>query len=42
MDALHRLISFGMPWHNVLPHLAILIVASILVGWAASKHFRFV
>ena len=42
MDALHRLISFGMPWHNVLPHLAILIVASILVGWAASKRFRFV
>ena len=42
MDALHRLISFGMPWHNVLPHLGILIVASILVGWAASKRFRFV
>jgi len=42
MDALHKLISFGMPWHNVLPHLAILIVATILVGWAASKRFRFV
>ena len=42
MDALHRLISFGMPWQNVLPHLAILLVASILVGWVASKRFRFV
>ncbi len=42
MDALHRLISFGMPWQNVLPHLAILIVATILVGWAASRRFRFV
>ena len=42
MDALHKLISFGMPWHNVLPHLAILIVATILVGWAASRRFRFV
>jgi len=42
MDALHRLISFGMPWQNVLPHLAILIVASVVVGWAASKRFRFV
>jgi len=42
MDALHRLISFGMPWQNALPHLAILIVASILVGWAASRRFRFV
>ena len=42
MDALHKLISFGMPWHDVVPHLAILIVATILVGWAASKRFRFV
>jgi ABC-type multidrug transport system permease subunit len=42
MDALHKLISFGMPWQNVLPHLAILIVATILVGWAASRRFRFV
>jgi hypothetical protein len=42
MDALHRLISFGMPWHKMLPHLATFIVASILAGWAASRRFRFV
>lgn len=42
MDALHRLIAFGMGWQSVLPHLLTLLVASILVGWAASKRFRFV
>jgi ABC-2 type transport system permease protein len=42
MDALHKLISFNMPWQSALPHMAVLIVASILVGWAASKRFRFI
>ncbi len=42
MDALHRLISFNMPWDDVLPHLAILITAAVFVGWYASKRFRFV
>jgi ABC-2 type transport system permease protein len=42
MDALHKLISFDMPWQSALPHMAILVVASIFVGWAASKRFRFV
>jgi len=42
MDALHRLISFNMPWQDVLPHLAILIGATFIVGWIASKRFRFV
>ncbi len=42
MDALHKLISFNMPWHSVLPHIATLIVATIFVGWVASKRFRFV
>jgi len=42
MDALHRLISFGMSWQSALPHLATLIVASLLVGAAASRRFRFV
>ncbi|MCP4048416.1 MAG: ABC transporter permease [Gammaproteobacteria bacterium] len=41
MDALHKLISFGMPWQSTLPHMAILITTSILVGWAASRRFRF-
>ena len=42
MDALHKLISFNMPWQSVLPHMAILIGAAILVGWVASRRFRFV
>lgn len=42
MDALHRLISFNMPWQDALPHLAILIAATVIVGWFASKRFRFV
>jgi len=42
MDALHKLISFNMPWHSVIPHLAVLIAATILVGWFASRRFRFV
>lgn len=42
MDALHKLISFGMGWQSVLPHMAILVVATLVVGWAASRRFRFV
>lgn len=42
MDALHKLISFEMGWQSVLPHLATLIIAAFLVGWFASKRFRFV
>ena len=42
MDALHKLISFDMGWQSVLPHMAILIVASIIVGWVAARRFRFV
>jgi len=42
MDALHKLISFDMGWQSVLPHMATLIAATILIGWAASKRFRFV
>jgi ABC-2 type transport system permease protein len=42
MDALHKLISFGMPWQSVLPHIGVLMVAGILLGWYASRRFRFV
>ncbi len=42
MDALHKLISFNMSWQSVLPHMATLVVATIFVGWMASKRFRFV
>jgi ABC-2 type transport system permease protein len=42
MDALHKLISFDMGWQSALPHLATLIIATFMVGWFASKRFRFV
>ncbi len=42
MNALHRLISFDMPWHSVLPHMALLVAATFFVAWAASRRFRFV
>ncbi|MDH3645739.1 MAG: ABC transporter permease [Gammaproteobacteria bacterium] len=42
MDALHKLISFDLAWQHSLPNLATLLVATILIGWAASRRFRFV
>jgi ABC-type Na+ efflux pump permease subunit len=42
MVALHKLISFDMAWQSALPQLAILIAATFLIAWLASKHFRFV
>ena len=42
MDALHKLISFDMGWQSALPHMATLITATIVVGWVASRRFRFV
>ena len=42
MDALHKLISFGMDWQSVLPNVAILIAATFVAGWAAARRFRFV
>lgn len=42
MDALHKLISFDAAWQTALPNLAILLTASLLVGWLAARKFRFV
>ena len=42
MDAMHKLISFDMAWQSALPHLATLVIATLAVGWLASKRFRFV
>jgi len=42
MDALHKLISFDMTWQSALPHLATLVFTTLLVGWVASRRFRFV
>ncbi len=41
MDALHKLLSFGMSGADVLPHIGLLLAAGVAFGAAASKHFRF-
>jgi ABC-type multidrug transport system permease subunit len=42
MDGLHKLISYGDTPASVIPHVAALAVASLLVGWVAVRRFRFV
>ncbi len=41
MDAMHKLVNFGAPPSSVLPHLAAMIVTSLILGWLASRLFRF-
>jgi len=41
MDALHRLTSFGMGGASVLPHVAALLVAALLLGILAARRFRY-
>lgn len=41
MDALHRLMSFQAGAAAALPHLAALLAGALLVGWAATRTFRF-
>lgn len=41
MDALHKLVSFGAGPESVLPHLAVLLLATGVAGWLAARTFRF-
>jgi ABC-type multidrug transport system permease subunit len=41
MDALHKLVSFEAPPSSVVPHIAVMLVASLVVGWLAARTFRF-
>jgi ABC-type multidrug transport system permease subunit len=41
MDALHKLVSFEAPPSSVIPHLVVMLLASIAAGWAATRTFRF-
>ncbi|HYO46105.1 MAG TPA: ABC transporter permease [Gemmatimonadota bacterium] len=41
MDALHRLMSFQAGAAAALPHLAALAVAALVVGWIATRTFRY-
>lgn len=41
MDALHKLVSFGQGPAAVLPHVAVMAAAALLVGWLVARTFRF-
>ena len=41
MDALHRLMSFQAGALAALPHLVALVVAALIVGWIATRTFRY-
>src|SRR5688500_9534900 len=41
MGALHRLMSFQAGGASALPHLAVLVVAAVVVAWAATRTFRY-
>ncbi len=40
MDALHRLVSFGQPAAEALPHLATLATLALVAVWLAVRQFR--
>lgn len=42
MDGLHKLISYGDSPARVVPHVAALAGAALVVGWVAVRRFRFV
>lgn len=41
MDALHKLMSFGLPPSAVLPHVAVLAAAALALGWLTARRMRF-
>ena len=41
MDALHKLISFGLDPSSVLPHVAALLAAALAAAWLVARSFRF-
>lgn len=41
MDALHKLISFGMPVSSILPHAAAMLASALAAGWLIARRFRF-
>jgi ABC-type Na+ efflux pump permease subunit len=41
MNALHKLVSFGLGPSAVVPHVAVLAVAALVCGWLAARTFRF-
>jgi ABC-type multidrug transport system permease subunit len=40
MDAMHKLVNFGYDWSAAAPHVAALVVATVVCGWGGAKIFR--
>lgn len=41
MNALHKLVNFGYDWSAAAPHVAALVVATVVCGWGGAKIFRY-
>jgi ABC-2 type transport system permease protein len=41
MDAMHRLISFGLGAEAAVPHVVVMLVAALLFGWLGARTFRY-
>ena len=41
MDAMHKLVNFGDAPSSVLPHVLVFVGGSVVLGWAATRTFRF-
>jgi hypothetical protein len=41
MDALHKLVNFGAAPAAVAPHLVVMLLTAMIVGWLAARKFRF-
>jgi ABC-type multidrug transport system permease subunit len=41
MDAMHKLVNFGYDWSAAAPHVAALVVATVVCGWGGAKIFRY-
>ncbi len=41
MDAMHKLVSFGLGPAAVAPHLAVMTAAALVAGWLVARWFRF-
>jgi hypothetical protein len=41
MDALHRLVNFGLPASSAAFHVVGLLLGTLVVGWLAVRAFRF-
>ncbi len=41
MDAMHKLLSFGLPASSVLPHTGALVASTLAVLWIVARRFRF-